>query len=204
MESQIEIDYENIPAQSKNIRGLAREINNKLLNVYGKIAEMHVCWYGKRYNELVTNFNELVPQFNQFLNVIVGEVPYMFEKIANSISDVDVKYNVAVPQRESVQKIQLLPVIDDVGMRYISAEVDEINTNVVKLLQDAEDTMEGIKRIVEQINIDCDGSAEFKNQFSRLSDAFQYTINNVEKQFSELMKQDKELIETAEKKNQGK
>ena len=204
MGSQIEIDYENIPAQSKNIRGLAREINNKLLNVYGKIAEMHVCWYGKRYNELVTNFNELVPQFNQFVDVIVGEVPYMFEKIANSISDVDVKYNVAVPQRESVQKIQLLPVIDDVGMRYISAEVDEINTNVVKMLQDAEDTMEGIKRIVEQINIDCDGSAEFKNQFSRLSDAFQYTINNVEKQFSELMKQDKELIETAEKKNQGK
>ena len=204
MGSQIEIDYENIPAQSKNIRGLAREINNKLLNVYGKIAEMHVCWYGKRYNELVTNFNELVPQFNQFVDVIVGEVPYMFEKFANSISDVDVKYNVAVPQRESVQKIQLLPVIDDVGMRYISAEVDEINTNVVKLLQDAEDTMEGIKRIVEQINIDCDGSAEFKNQFSRLSDAFQYTINNVEKQFSELMKQDKELIETAEKKNQGK
>lgn len=204
MGSQIEIDYENIPAQSKNIRGLAREINNKLLNVYGKIAEMHVCWYGKRYNELVTNFNELVPQFNQFVDVIVGEVPYMFEKIANSISDVDVKYNVAVPQRESVQKIQLLPVIDDVGMRYISAEVDEINTNVVKMLQDAEDTMEGIKRIVEQINIDCDGSAEFKNQFSRLSDAFQYTINNVEKQFTELMKQDKELIETAEKKNQGK
>lgn len=204
MSDSISIDYENIPAQSKNIRGLAREINNKLLNVYGKIAEMHVCWYGKRYNELVTNFNELVPQFNQFVDVIVGEVPYMFEKIANSISDVDVKYNVAVPQRESVQKIQLLPVIDDVGMRYISAEVDEINTNVVKLLQDAEDTMEGIKRIVEQINIDCDGSAEFKNQFSRLSDAFQYTINNVEKQFSELMKQDKELIETAEKKNQGK
>lgn len=204
MSDSISIDYENIPAQSKNIRGLAREINNKLLNVYGKIAEMHVCWYGKRYNELVTNFNELVPQFNQFVDVIVGEIPYMFEKIANSISDVDVKYNVAVPQRESVQKIQLLPVIDDVGMRYISAEVDEINTNVVKLLQDAEDTMEGIKRIVEQINIDCDGSAEFKNQFSRLSDAFQYTINNVEKQFSELMKQDKELIETAEKKNQGK
>ena len=204
MSDSISIDYENIPAQSKNIRGLAREINNKLLNVYGKIAEMHVCWYGKRYNELVTNFNELVPQFNQFVDVIVGEVPYMFEKIANSISDVDVKYNVAVPQRESVQKIQLLPVIDDVGMRYISAEVDEINTNVVKLLQDAEDTMEGIKRIVEQINIDCDGSAEFKNQFSRLSDAFQYTINNVEKQFTELMKQDKELIETAEKKNQGK
>ena len=204
MSDSISIDYENIPAQSKNIRGLAREINNKLLNVYGKIAEMHVCWYGKRYNELVTNFNELVPQFNQFVDVIVGEVPYMFEKIANSISDVDVKYNVAVPQRESVQKIQLLPVIDDVGMRYISAEVDEINTNVVKLLQDAEDTMEGIKRIVEQINIDCDGSAEFKNQFSRLSDAFQYTINNVEKQFSELMKQDKELMETAEKKNQGK
>ena len=202
MGTQIKIDYERIPEQSKNIRGLAREINNKLLKAYSKIAEMHVCWYGKRYNELVIKFNELVPQFNQFLDVIVGEVPYMFERIANSISDIDIQQNVAVPQKESVQKIQILPVINDVGVRYISNEVEELNVSIVEILQEAEDTMEGIKRIVEQIGLECDGASEFKSQFTRLSEAFQYTINNVEKQFGELMKQDKELMETAEKKNQ--
>ena len=105
MENQIKIDYENMPNQSNSIRGQAIEINNKLLAIYRKISEMHICWYGKRYNELVTKFNELAPQLNLFLEAIVGEVPYMFEEIANTVSDVDIKQNVAVPQKESIQKI---------------------------------------------------------------------------------------------------
>ena len=151
MEEYIKIDYENVPAQSKNIRNGAIEVNNKLLESYRKIAEMHVCWYGKRYNELVTYFNELVPQLNQFLNVIVGEVPYMFEKIANTISDVDIQQNVAVPQKESIQKLEALPLIDDVGMRYISKEVDEISNEIMQLLQAAEDSMESVKRTVDNV-----------------------------------------------------
>ena len=58
MENQIKIDYENMPNQSNSIRGQAIEINNKLLAIYRKISEMHICWHGKRYNELVTKFNE--------------------------------------------------------------------------------------------------------------------------------------------------
>ena len=50
MENQIKIDYENMPNQSNSIRGQAIEINNKLLAIYRKISEMHICWYGKRYN----------------------------------------------------------------------------------------------------------------------------------------------------------
>ena len=104
MEKQIKIDYENMPNQSNSIRGQAIEINNKLLAIYRKISEMHICWYGKRYNELVTKFNELAPQLNLFLEAIVGEVPYMFEEIANTVSDVDIKQNVAVPQKREYTK----------------------------------------------------------------------------------------------------
>ena len=56
MEEYIKIDYENVPAQSKNIRNGAIEVNNKLLESYRKIAEMHVCWYGKRYNENIFKY----------------------------------------------------------------------------------------------------------------------------------------------------
>ena len=194
MEKQIKIDYENMPNQSNSIRGQAIEINNKLLAIYRKISEMHICWYGKRYNELVTKFNELAPQLNLFLEAIVGEVPYMFEEIANTVSDVDIKQNVAVPQKESVQKIQALQVYDDVEMRYISKEVEEINNDIMKIFQE-------IDRTVDQIKLECDGSEEFRRQFVRLSDAFQYTIGNVESQFSKLMQQDRELMEEAERKN---
>lgn len=201
MEEYIKIDYENVPAQSKNIRNGAIEVNNKLLESYRKIAEMHVCWYGKRYNELVTYFNELVPQLNQFLNVIVGEVPYMFEKIANTISDVDIQQNVAVPQKESIQKLEALPLIGDVGMRYISKEVDEISNEIMQLLQAAEDSMESVKRTVDNVELECEGSAEFKNEFTTLNNAFEYVINNIKTQFTKLMQADRELMEKAEKEN---
>ena len=158
-------------------------------------------WYGKRYNELVTKFNELAPQLNLFLEAIVGEVPYMFEEIANTVSDVDIKQNVAVPQKESIQKIQALQVYDDVGMRYISKEVEEINNDIMKIFQEIEDIMQEIDRTVDQIKLECDGSEEFRRQFVRLSDAFQYTIGNVESQFSKLMQQDRELMEETERKN---
>ena len=52
---------------------------------------------------MVTKLNELAPQLNLFLEAIVGEVPYMFEEIANTVSNVDIKQNVAVPLKESVQ-----------------------------------------------------------------------------------------------------
>lgn len=201
MGDYIKIDYSSIPAQSKSIRNSAVDVNNKLLEVYNKIAEMHVCWYGKRYNEMVTYFNELVPNLNKFLDLIIGEVPYMFDEIANTISDVDIQQNVAVPQKDSIQKLQTVPIIDDVGMRYISSEVDEISNEIMQLLQDAEDSMEGVKRTVYSVPLECAGSEEYKNGFANLNNAFQYTINNIKVQFAKLMQADRELMEKTEKEN---
>lgn len=99
------------------------------------------------------------------------------------------------------KKIQALQVYDDVGMRYISKEVEEINNDIMKIFQEIEDIMQEIDRTVDQIKLECDGSEEFRRQFVRLSDAFQYTIGNVESQFSKLMQQDRELMEEAERKN---
>ena len=195
------VDYEAMPNQAKQMRAQGKELNNELVGAYKKISDMHNCWYGKRYNELVTYFNELVPQLNQFLNVIVGEVPYMFEKIANTISDVDIQQNVAVPQKESIQKLEALPLIDDVGMRYISKEVDEISNEIMQLLQAAEDSMESVKRTVDNVELECEGSAEFKNEFTTLNNAFEYVINNIKTQFTKLMQADRELMEKAEKEN---
>ena len=105
---------------------------------------------------------------------------------------------------DSIQKLNELPIIDDVGMRYISKEVDEISASIMQLLQQAGDIMEGIKRTVDNISLECEGSAEFKNGFAGLNNAFQFVIGNVETQFTELMKADREIMEKAEKENSAK
>lgn len=201
MSGSIKIDYENMPLQSRNIRKQGEEINNKLLVMYKKVAEMHTYWYGKRYNELVIKFNELVPKLNQFLNLIIGEIPYMYEKIANNISNVDVKQNVTNAQKSETQKLEIIPIMEDVGMRYIEKDVKDISNQIIKILQETQDIIENTKKTEEQVNLECDGSLEFKNQFINVLNVFQNVLNNMETKFIELMEQDRAVMEEAEEDN---
>ncbi len=204
MSSEVRVDYENMPSQSDNIRNTALELNGRLTAVYQKVTEMHAHWYGKRYNELVTKFNELAPQLNQFLEVIVAEVPYMFEGIANNFSEVDIQQNIATARKESYKKIEEIPVIDDVGMRYIQEEVANVQTEILSDFTSAKELMDSMQKTVQQIVLECDGADEFRSQFRILTDTFKQVLDNVETQFTELMNKDREQIENAEKANTTK
>lgn len=195
----VKVDYDEIPIESKSIRGYAKEINSNLIEVYKEVADMHAHWYGKRYNELVEKFNNLVPQLNQFLELIVGEVPCMYEKIANNFSEVDINQNVTTSQEEPVIKLTVNPIINDVGMRYIEEEVTVAEKSIVSILHDTIDTMEIINRTVSQMELVCDGAEEFNSQFSKLTDTFKQVLNNIETQFNMLMEQDRNLMKEAEK-----
>lgn len=197
----VKVDYDEIPIESKSIRGYAKEINSNLIEVYKEVADMHAHWYGKRYNELVEKFNNLVPQLNQFLELIVGEVPCMYEKIANNFSEVDINQNVTTSQEEPVIKLTVNPIINDVGMRYIEEEVTVAEKSIVSILHDTIDTMEIINRTVSQMELVCDGAEEFNSQFSKLTDTFKQVLNNIETQFNMLMEQDRNLMKEAEKDN---
>lgn len=192
----VKVDYDEIPIESKSIRGYAKEINSNLIEVYKEVADMHAHWYGKRYNELVEKFNNLVPKLNQFLELIVGEVPCMYEKIANNFSEVDINQNVTTSQEEPVIKLTVNPIINDVGMRYIEEEVTVAEKSIVSILHD---TMEIINRTVSQMELVCDGAEEFNSQFSKLTDTFKQVLNNIETQFNMLMEQDRNLMKEAEK-----
>lgn len=195
----VKVDYDEIPIESKSIRGYAKEINSNLIEVYKEVADMHAHWYGKRYNELVEKFNNLVPKLNQFLELIVGEVPCMYEKIANNFSEVDINQNVTTSQEEPVIKLTVNPIINDVGMRYIEEEVTVAEKSIVSILHDTIDTMEIIYRTVSQMELVCDGAEEFNSQFSKLTDTFKQVLNNIETQFNMLMEQDRNLMKEAEK-----
>lgn len=195
--------YEDAQAKLDKIQQKL-EINDRILDVYKQVAEMHTHWYGKRYNELVSKFNELAPQFNKFLEVIVSQIPYMFDAIANDFSGIDIQQNVATARKEGYKSIQEIQIFNDVGMRYLQSEVDPYRTEIVSDFRSAKELMDSMQKNVEQIILQCDGADEFRSQFRNLVSSFKQVLDNVESQFVELMNKDREQIEKAEKLNTTK
>ena len=136
------VDYEAFPAQAAQIRSYAQELNTELTNAYTNITNMHNVWYGKRYNSLVTSFNNIIPQLNQLLDLVVGEIPYAIETAANNYSNVDEKGNIVSAQNTPSNKIAEIPVINDVGLRFMPADVSDIQNQVSTNLDNSKSKMD--------------------------------------------------------------
>lgn len=201
MSLTITVDYENIPGQSSQARNIGMQINEILLDVYRNVTDMHNFWYGKRYNDIVTNFNSLVPQLNNFLEIVVSEIPYIFEKIVNNFSEVDIKQNMTVAQKESVQQIQTIPLSTEVGMKYIQGEVANIQNAIESDFHEIISLMSGLENTINQIGIEYETADNFKSQFKSLANSFRQFIENLERQFTNAMNVNRTQIQKAESGN---
>lgn len=201
MSSVVVIDYENIPTNSNAIRNYAKEINQKLLDVYKQIEGLHEYWYGQRYNELVAEFNKIVANLNQFLNILVLEVPSVYEQIANEFSNVDIQKNIATIQKEDAIKIQEIEIKKDEGMKFITSDAERIQKLITTDFNDTSTLIDSIQRAMVQINIKCDGIDEFNSELAKLINVYKDVIANIIQSFTKLMNTAKAQIELAEKTN---
>ena len=201
MSSVVVIDYENIPTNSNAIRNYAKEINQKLLDVYKQIEGLHEYWYGQRYNELVAEFNKIVANLNQFLNILVHEVPSVYEQIANEFSNVDIQKNIATIQKEDAIKIQEIEIKKDEGMKFITSDAERIQKLITTDFNDTSTLIDSIQRAMVQINIKCDGIDEFNSELTKLINVYKDVIANIIQSFTKLMNTAKAQIELAEKTN---
>lgn len=201
MSSVVVIDYENIPTNSNAIRNYAKEINQKLLDVYKQIEGLHEYWYGQRYNELVAEFNKIVANLNQFLNILVLEVPSVYEQIANEFSNVDIQKNIATIQKEDAIKIQEIEIKKDEGMKFITSDAERIQKLITTDFNDTSTLIDSIQRAMVQINIKCDGIDEFNSELTKLINVYKDVIANIIQSFTKLMNTAKAQIELADKTN---
>ena len=201
MSSVVVIDYENIPTNSNAIRNYAKEINQKLLDVYKQIEGLHEYWYGQRYNELVAEFNKIVANLNQFLNILVLEVPSVYEQIANEFSNVDIQKNIATIQKEDAIKIQEMEIKKDEGMKFITSDAERIQKLITTDFNDTGTLIDSIQRAMVQINIKCDGIDEFNSELTKLINVYKDVIVNIIQSFTKLMNTAKAQIELDEKTN---
>ena len=100
------VDYEAMPRQAKQMREYAIELNGEIRTAYSNVGEMHNSWYGIRYNELVKDFNELVPQVNDLLKLVVTDIPFAVETIANNYAQADKGQNVTSAEETAANKIE--------------------------------------------------------------------------------------------------
>ena len=195
------VNYEAMPRQAKQMREYANELNNELKMAYSQIGEMHNSWYGTRYNELVKIFNDLTPELNKLLTLVVTDIPYALEKIANNYAQADKGQNVTSAQEVSAQKIANLAVKNDVGMKFVTSEVATTQKKVTESFKKSKDLMNKIEAEFGKVEWRSEASEAFKTTLSKLKTSIISAFDNIDTQFTKLMNQTQQDIENAEKSN---
>lgn len=195
------VNYEEIPRQASQMRAYGKELNNEISEAYTEITNMHNSWYGKRYNELVMGFNKITSKINELLELVVGEIPYALETIANNYSQADKGSNVTSASKESPRKISNINVSNDVGMRFVTNEVTSIQQKVTKNFQNAKDKMNKIESQYGKIQWNSEASDAFRSRFAKLKNEIVTSFDDLNNQFTKLMNQTKDDIQKAESAN---
>ena len=195
------VDYEAMPRQAKAMREYALELNSELRAAYTNIGEMHNSWSGVRYKELVKDFNELIPQINDLLKLVVTEIPFAVETVANNYAQADKGQNVTSAEETSANNIENLPITNDVGMRFMTSDVANTQRNVSAKFDSSKELMNKIESEYNRVDWQSEASESFKARFEKLKNDILSAFDNINNEFSKLMTQTQEDIENTEKSN---
>ncbi len=195
------VDYEAIPGQAKEMRGCGKQLNSEVTKAYSSIAQMHEYWYGQRYNELVKSFNNIIPQLNEMLTLIVTDIPYTLETIANNYSLADKGQKVTVASEETPNKIANLAMSNDVGMKFITSSVAETQQSISTNFKNAKDQMNRIEAVFARVQWESESAEVFRTKFTKLKNQIAESFEKINTEFVELMQKTQQDIDKAENAN---
>jgi len=195
------VDYEAIPSQAQEMRALGQELNSELSTAYQSIANMHNCWFGKRYNELSKEFNKIIPGINELLELVVGDIPFALETIANNYSQADRGSNVTSATKSAPHMISELTISNDVGMKFVTSEVELVKNNVSNNFKKAKDRINSIESVYGKIKWESEASEAFASKFRKLKADLISAFDSIDSQFTNLMNQTLSDIQSAESAN---
>lgn len=195
------VDYEAMPRQAMSMRTHGKELNTELLTAYQNIDGMHKSWYGKRYNTLVADFNKIIPNLNELLELVVGELPYSLETVANNYSLADRGTNVTSAAKEAPRKLVNLNMSNDIGMKFITSDVEAVQQSVSRNFENAKEKMNAIESEYAKITWQSEAAEAFKVKFRKLKAEIVKSFEDLKIQFTNLMNETKEDIQMTENAN---
>lgn len=195
------VDYEKMPNEAKQMRQEGNALNNEMTSAYNNVKAMHNSWYGKRYNELAKSFNNMIPQLNELLELVVREIPATLETVANNYSQADRGQNVTSVDNTSAKKIEEIAITEDVGMRFITSSVESTQSQVETNFQKSVEQMNRIESVFNQVTWESEAADAFKSKFSKLKSNIIESFNEIKSQFTKLMNEAKQDVQSAESAN---
>ena len=201
MANIMNVDYEAIPAIARQVRSYAQDLNIQMLDIYNNISEMHNSWYGIRYNTLAKDFNNIMPEINDLLDLVVTEIPYTLETIANNYALVDRGSKVTSAEKTPAKRVTSLAMPNDVGMRFLTNEVTSVKSKVATNFTSAKEIMNMIETTYNRVEWRSEAAEAFKMRFTKLKNNIVNAFDNLELQFIKLMTQTLEDIQATENAN---
>lgn len=195
------VDYEAIPRQAMSMRTHGKELNNEIFAAYQSIEEMHKSWYGKRYNSLVEEFNKIIPNLNELLELVVDELPFTLETVANNYALADTGSGVARAAKETPKKLSNLSFSGEIGMKFVTTEVEAIQQTVSRNFENAKGKMDEIQAEYAKISWQSEAADAFKARFQKLKTEIVRSFEELKSQFTTLMNQTKDDIQRTESAN---
>lgn len=195
------VDYEAMPRQAMQMKIHGKELNQELLNAYQNIARMHESWYGQRYNSLLTEFNKIIPNLNELLELVVSNIPYTLETVANNYSLADRGTNVTSIAKETPKRLVTLNIPNEIGMKFITSEVENIQQLVTRNFENVKEKMNAIEVEYAKITWQSEAAEAFKAKFRKLKTEIINSFEDLKIQFTTLMNQTKEDIQKTETAN---
>lgn len=184
------VDYMSIPAKTDEMRGVGRELNEKMQSMYDKIRNLHDFWYGERYNRLVEGFNKIRPSINNIVELIYTELPSSLDIIANNYSKLDRSVGIRTLSEEKPKVIEELAIIDDAGkFRFVSSSVAEVKAEVEGDITKSVTLIDEFENVYKTIDWESDAATAYKTVFAKLKEEVVSSLNNLKKEFTELMAQ---------------
>lgn len=184
------VDYMSIPGKTDQMRGVGRELNEKIQSIYDEIKELHEFWYGERYNRLVEGFNKICPTLNNIVKLIYTELPSSLDTIANNYSKLDRGMSIRAVNEELPKAIGELPIIANDGkFRFISNNVADTKQDVEAKINKAIELINEFENIYRAIDWESDAATAYKTVFEKLKEEVVTSLNNLKKEFTELMAQ---------------
>ena len=195
------VDYEAMPRNAKQMRSFGQQLNTEVTNAYNSVRDMRSSWYGKRYNELVKKFNNMTTKINEMLQLVVTDIPVTLEKVANNYSQADRGSNATTVDNTAPKKITNIKIQNDVGMKFITQNVENTQTSVSKNFKNAKDQMNKISTEYNKVKWTSEASEAFKTKFNKLKTEITKSFEDIEQTFSKLMNQAKEDVQKSETAN---
>ncbi len=195
------VDYMAMPNQAKQMRSLGQQLNTQMTTAYKSIENMHTSWYGIRYNELVKSFNNITTQLNEMLKLVVTDIPYTLETVANNYSQADRGANATSASQTMIQRISNINLSNDVGMKFITSNVADVQKNVLNNFKKAKEYMTKIGTEYNKIKWESEASEAFKSKFQSLKTSITRSFDDIMKDFTKLMNETLDDIQRAEKAN---